>query len=71
MDGHEMWHANSRFWFGDPRGRYHLEYFGVAGRIILKRIFGNWNGYGGVHWIDLKDRIKFQAVVNKVMNIRI
>ena len=56
----------------ETRGeRYHLEYFGVDGRIMLKRIFGKWNGDGGVHWIDLKDRIKWQAVVNKVMNSRI
>jgi hypothetical protein len=46
-----------------------LEYFGVDRRIILKRIFGKWYGDVGVHWIDLKDRINWQAVANKVMNI--
>jgi hypothetical protein len=71
MDGHEMWHVNSRFWFGDLRERNHLEYFGVDGRIILKRIFWKWNGDGGVHWIDLKDRNKWRAVANRVMNIRV
>jgi hypothetical protein len=48
-----------------------LEYFGLDGRTILKRIFGKWNGDGGMHWIDLKDRNKWQAVAKKVMNIRV
>ena len=66
-----MWHANSRFWFGDLREGDHLKYFGVDGRIILKRIFRKWDGDGGMHWIDLKDSSKWQAVANKVMNIRV
>ena len=66
-----MWHVNSRFLFGDMRQRYHLEFFGVDGRIILKRMFRKWNGDWGVQWIDLKGRNKWQAVANKVMNIRV
>ena len=62
---------NSRFWFGDLRERDHLEYFGVDGRIILKRIFGKWNGDVGMHGIDVKDRNKWQTVAKKVMNIRV
>jgi hypothetical protein len=34
--------AYTGFWWGNLRGRDHLGYKGVDGRIILKWIFGKW-----------------------------
>jgi hypothetical protein len=51
-----------------------LEDPGIDGRIILKRIFENWDcgGEGGLDWIDLaQDRDRWRAVVNAVMNLRV
>jgi hypothetical protein len=36
------------FWWGGLRERHHLEYVGVDGKIILKRIFKNWNEVRGL-----------------------
>ena len=46
----------------------HLKDQGVDGRIILQWIFKNWDG--GMDRIDLaKDRGRWRAVVNAVMNL--
>jgi hypothetical protein len=43
---------------------------GVDVVVILKWIFGKWDG--GVDWIDLaQDRDKWRALVNSVMNLRV
>ena len=42
----------------------------VEGRIILKWIFEKWEV--GMDWIDqAQDRVRWQAVVNAVMNLRV
>ena len=49
------------FWWGNLKGKDHLEHPGVDGRIILRLIFRMWNvGHG------LK---RFAAPVNAVMNL--
>ena len=53
------------------RERYHLEDPDIDGRIILRWIFGTWNGVC-VDWIDLAQvRDRWQALVNAVMNFRV
>jgi hypothetical protein len=43
---------------------------GVDGRIILEWIFKTWDGR--MDWIELtKDRDRWRAVVNAVMNLRV
>jgi hypothetical protein len=45
-----MWHiwgrreVHSALWWGDPREGDHLGDPGVDGRIILRQIFGKWDG---------------------------
>jgi len=42
------------------------------GRIILRWIFRKWDGKGGMDWIVLaKDRDRWQALVNAVMNLQV
>jgi hypothetical protein len=71
-----MWHVwgrrevHTRFLWGDPREGDHLGDPGVDGRIILRRIFGKWDG--GMDWIELaQDRDRWRTVVNAVMNLRV
>ena len=51
-----MWHGwevgevHTQFWWGDQRVRDHLEDWGIDGRILLKRIFKNWDGGLGLDW---------------------
>jgi hypothetical protein len=51
-----MWHVWGRrevhtgFWWGDPGEGDHLGDSGVEGRIILRWIFGKWDGGG--HKLD-------------------
>jgi hypothetical protein len=48
----------------------HLGDPGVDGRIILKWIFKKWDG--GMDCIELaKDRDRWRALVNAVMNLRV
>jgi hypothetical protein len=58
----------NRVLVGKPEERVHLEDQGTDGKIILRRIFGKWDG--GMDWIDLpQDRDKWRALVNEVMNL--
>ena len=49
-----MWHAwgigdvYAGFWWGIPRARDHLEDLDADGRIILRWLFGKWNGGHGL-----------------------
>jgi hypothetical protein len=70
-----MWHVWGRrevhtgFWWGDVREGDHLGDPGVDGRIILRRVFGKWDG--GMNWIELaQDRDRWRPLVNAVMNLR-
>ena len=55
---------------GKPEGRNHLEDPGVDGRIILKWFFEKWDR--DMDWINLaRDRDKWRAVVNALMNLRV
>jgi hypothetical protein len=58
------------FWWGDLTERYHLVDLGVDVRMILKWAFRK--GDRGMDWIDLaRDRNRWRALVNAVMNIRV
>jgi hypothetical protein len=45
--------VHAGFWWGNLRERDHLEYLGVDGRVILKRIFKKWIGEArtGLIWL--------------------
>jgi hypothetical protein len=69
-----MWHVWGRrevhtgFWWGDVREGDHLGDPGVDGTIILRRVFGKWDG--GMNWIELaQDRDRWRPLVNAVMNL--
>jgi hypothetical protein len=54
---------------GKPAGKSHWEDPGTDGWIILKSI-SKKVGRRGIHWIDLaKDRDRWRALVNAVMNL--
>jgi len=56
---------------GNLRERDHLGGAGVNGRIILRWIFKKWD-CGCMNWIDLaRDRDRWRAFVNTVMNLRV
>jgi hypothetical protein len=56
-----MWHVWGRrevhtgFWWGDPSEGDHLGDPGVDGRIILRWIFGKWDGrtLTGLSWLRI------------------
>jgi hypothetical protein len=49
-----------------------MEDLGVDGRIILKWIFNQGVGMGGMDWIHLaQDRDRWQDLVNSVTNLRV
>jgi hypothetical protein len=59
-----------RFRWGNLTERDHSEYPSLHGRMILKCIFKKWDG--GMDWIDLvRDRDRWCALVNAVMNFRV
>jgi hypothetical protein len=61
--------VHTGFWWGDMGEGDHLGDPGIDGRIILRWIFGKWDG--GLNWIELaQDRDRWQALVNAVMNLR-
>jgi hypothetical protein len=43
----------ARFWWGNLKKREHLENTGVDGRIILRWIFGKWDGEHGLIWLKV------------------
>jgi hypothetical protein len=56
---------------GKPEGKNHLEDPGIDGRIILRWIFRKCD-VGSTDWIELaKDRDRWRAVGNTVMNFRV
>jgi hypothetical protein len=62
--------VHTGFRWEDLREGDHLGDPGVDGRIILRWIFGKWDG--GVNCIELaQDRDRWRAVVNAVMNHRV
>jgi hypothetical protein len=69
-----MWETgevHTGFWWGKLRERDHLEYLGVDGRIILRRIFRNWDREC-IDWISLVEvRYFWRALVKAVMNLRV
>jgi hypothetical protein len=62
--------VHTGFWWEDLREGDHLGDTGIDEKIILKRIFKNWDG--GMDWIELaQDRDRWRALVNSVMNLRV
>jgi hypothetical protein len=53
------------FWWGYLKERNHLEDPGVDGRIVIRWIFRK--AWTGLMW--LKDRDRWRALVNAVMNL--
>ena len=63
--------AYTGFWWGNLRERDRLGDPGVDGRIILSWIFRKWE-VGGMDWIELgRDRDRWRALVNALMNLRV
>jgi hypothetical protein len=61
--------VHTRFGCGNLRERDHVEILGIDGR-ILNWNFKKWGG--GMDWIDLaQDRVRWQTLVNEVMNHRV
>jgi len=52
------------FWSGNLMETYHLDDPVIDGRIILKRVFGKWDGG---HGLDCSGSEKGQVLVNMTM----
>jgi len=72
-----MWGVQGRvvtctgFWWGNLRERDCWGDPSADGRIILKWIFRKWD-VGSMDWIELaRDRDRWLALVNAVMNLRV
>jgi hypothetical protein len=62
--------VHTGFWWENLKERGQLEDLGVDGKIILKWIFGKWNGV--IDWIHMtRDKDKSRALVNAIMNLRV
>jgi len=59
------------FWRGNLAERYYWGHPDVDGRIILRWIFSKWDVgvWTGLSWI--RDRDRWRALVNAVMNVRV
>jgi lipopolysaccharide biosynthesis regulator YciM len=55
-----------RFWLEDVKERAHLEDLGIAGKIILKRIFKNKMGTCNYSHFS-QNVFKWQALMNTIM----
>ena len=63
--------VHTEFWWGNLRGKSHLEDPGVDGTIILRWILKKCNWGGGMDWIELaQDTDTWRDLVNAVMNLR-
>ena len=61
----------SAFWWGNLKGRDHLEDPGIDGRIIIRWTFRKWAGRGMncIHLAQDKDR--WWALVNSIMDLHV
>jgi hypothetical protein len=60
----------ARFWWESPKERDHSEDRGIGGRMGSQWILGRWLRGCGVNSIA-KDSVRWQAIVNVVMNFRV
>jgi hypothetical protein len=59
------------YWWENMRDGAHLIDPGLDGKLILRRIRRKWDG-GVMDWTELvKDRDRWRALVNAVMNLRV
>jgi len=61
---------HTKFWLEYLKGREDAGDIGVAGRIILEWVLGNWGGKLWTGFIRL-DRDRWRTPVNSIMNLQI